>query len=88
MNGTKESLSAIHCSAGCSLGARKKMPHRPYTTEGTAASNSIRIVTGPRMRSGHSSVTYKAVATATGTPMINASPEVMRVPTTSGSAPN
>ncbi len=64
------------------------MPHSPYTTEGTAASSSIRIVIGPRTRRGESSVTYTAVATATGTPIKSASTEVISVPTSSGSAPN
>ena len=56
MNGTTDRRSATHCSAPCSLGARKKMPHSPYTTDGTAASTSTTTVSGVRMRVGHSSV--------------------------------
>src|SRR4051794_25140216 len=63
-------------------------PQRPYTTEGTAASSSTITVSGPRSRRGQSSVTYSAVATATGTPMTSATADVMSVPTSSGSAPN
>ncbi len=87
MNGTNERRSASHCSAPCSFGARKKIPHSPYTTDGTAASSSTSSVSGARRRSGHSSVAYTAAATATGTPISNASAEVISVPTTSGSAP-
>ena len=45
------------------------------------------MVSGARTRTGASSVTYSAVAIATGTPMTSAITDVMRVPTTSGSAP-
>ena len=45
------------------------------------------IVSGPRARRGQSSVTKSAAAIATGTPMLSATAEVIRVPTTSGNAP-
>ena len=43
---------------------------------------------GPRRRRGHSSVRNRAVATATGTPMISAMADETIVPKSSGHAPN
>ncbi len=63
-----------------------KKPHRPYTTEGTAASRSTRTESGPRMRRGASSVMYSAVATAIGTPISSAIAAVTSVPTSIGRA--
>src|SRR5450755_1689589 len=80
----KENVLATHFSAGSSLGMRTNTPHRPYTTEGTAASRSTSIDNGPRARSGHSSVRNRAVATAIGTPMISAIAEVTIVPNSKG----
>ena len=84
MYGMNENVFANHCSAGWIFGASTKIPHSPYTTDGTAASRSTRIVSTPRARRGHSSVTNRAVETATGTPMISAIAEVISVPTSSG----
>ena len=58
-------------------------PHSPYTTDGTAASRSTRIVAGARSARGHSSLMNSALAIATGTPITSASAEVINVPTTS-----
>ena len=79
-----ENVLAKDCSTGSSLGASTNTPQRPYTTEGTAASRSIRIVSGPRSRRGHSSVTNSEPASAIGRPMISARIEVTRVPNSSG----
>ena len=79
-----ENVLANHFSAPSSLGARKKTPHSPYTTEGTAASRSMTPASGPRTRRGHSSVRNSATETATGTPITSATPDVIRVPTSSG----
>ena len=79
-----ENVLANHFSTGSSLGASTNTPHSPHTTDGTAASRSTTIASGPRMRRGHNSVRKSAVAIATGTPSRSAIPEVTSVPTTSG----
>ncbi len=79
-----ENVFAIHFSKPWSFGASTNTPHRPYTTDGTAASRSTSIPIGPRARRGHSSVMNSAAATATGTPIISAIVEVISVPTSNG----
>ena len=83
IQGMNENVLANHFSAGSSLGASTNTPQSPYTTDGTAASRSTRIVSGPRRRRGHSSLMYRAVPTATGTPRISAMIDVTIVPNSS-----
>ena len=68
-------------------GTSTRIPIRPYTTDGTAASSRT---TGSRMRLSHAganSTMKTAVKTLNTRPMTTAPAVVMNVPTSSGSAP-
>ena len=64
-----------------------KIPHSPRITLGTAASNSIKIVSGCRTHWGASSVRYTAVPMLSGTAISSAINEETSVPKMNGSAP-
>src|SRR5206468_11960462 len=64
------------------------MPHRPNTTDGTAASRSITEPAGRRHRIGAKSVRYKAMPTLTGTAMTSPMAELSTVPQMKARAPN
>jgi len=84
---TRPAVSAIVRSIGLRNGTRTSRPHRPQTTEGTAASRSTVIATGPEIRRGRISVTSRAIPRAIGTAMSRAIALVRRVPKMKGSAP-
>ena len=69
-----------------SQGSRMKMPQRPYTTLGMAASNSIRKVAGVRIQRGASSDRKMAAPRLTGTDRTSAISDEYRVPKMNGSA--
>ena len=62
------------------IGASVSTPHRPNTTEGTAARRSTRKTTGRRSQRGAYSVTNRAMPTLTGTAKTTATTEEMTVP--------
>ena len=64
------------------------MPHNPRMTLGTAASNSMKMVSGCRIHCGASSVRKTAVAMLRGTAMTRAITEDTSVPKMKGSAQN
>src|SRR6058998_1047166 len=68
-------------------GPRTKIPHSPYTTDGTAASSSTTYVSGIRSHGGESSERKIAMPRLIGTPTRRASAEVTSVPYTNGTAP-
>src|SRR5437667_6090986 len=68
-------------------GPRTKIPHNPYTTDGTAASNSTTYVSGIRSHGGESSERKIAMPRLIGTPNSRASADVTRVPYTNGTDP-
>src|SRR2546428_8021389 len=68
-------------------GPRTKIPHSPYTTDGTAASSSTTYVSGIRSQGGESSERKIAMPRLIGTPNRRASAEVTSVPYTNGTAP-
>src|SRR6058998_1540494 len=68
-------------------GPRTKIPHNPYTTDGTAASSSTTYVSGIRSHGGESSERKIAMPRLIGTPNRRASAEVTSVPYTNGTAP-
>ena len=55
-NGVQPSVAWTAGTTCRSNGIRTKIPQRPYTTLGIAASNSTRVPTGPRNHSGANSV--------------------------------
>src|SRR2546426_3658526 len=68
-------------------GPRTKIPHNPYTTDGTAASSSTTYVSGIRSHGGESSERKMAMPRLIGTPNRRASADVTSVPYTNGTAP-
>src|SRR5439155_9986524 len=68
-------------------GPRTKIPHSPYTTDGTAASSSTTYVSGIRSHGGESSERKIAMPMLIGTPNSRASAEVTSVPYTNRTAP-
>ena len=58
------------------IGTRTKMAQRPYTTDGMAASNSVRKATMPRKGLGQISITKTATQRARGTAMQSARKDV------------
>ena len=80
--------SGIHPSPECSHGSTwvrstgpsTRMPHRPMSTLGTAASVSTSAVTGAWMARGASSVRKSAIPIASGVATRSAKNDVMTVP--------
>src|SRR3989442_9891790 len=68
-------------------GPRTKIPHNPYTTDGTAASSSTTYGSGIRSHGGESSERKLAMTRLIGTPNKRASADVTSVPYTNGTAP-
>ena len=63
-----------------SIGPSTRIPHRPMTTLGIAASVSTSAVTGPRSQRGASSVRKSAIAMASGVAIASAASDVTTVP--------
>ena len=65
-----------------------RMPHRPSTTLGIAASSSTSMPTGVRRRRGASSLRKRPIASDSGTARTSAKNEVTAVPQIRSAAPN
>ena len=63
------------------------MAHRPYTTDGIAASSSVKNAIGPRSGIGQMSSTKIATASDSGTAIAVARTDVTSVPKINGNAP-
>jgi len=72
--------SEIHSSTGFAAGTRTTTPHRPNTTDGTAASRSITAAMGPPAQRGRNTVVARATPMPRGTATIIASALVATVP--------
>src|SRR5262245_44028692 len=68
-------------------GTRTKMPQRPYTIDGIAASSSVRNTSGWRSRGGHNSAMNTAIPSAMGVAITSARTDEYSVPQMNGSAP-
>src|SRR5207245_9011427 len=68
-------------------GPRTKIPHNPYTTDGTAASSSTTYVSGIRSHGGESSERKMAMPRLIGTANRRTSVDVTSVPYTNRTAP-
>ena len=87
--------SGMKPNALCSQGLRSlkqkgrstKIPHRPITTEGTAANMSISEPIGPRIVGGAISERKSAIAIESGAAISSPPNDVTRVPTTNQRAP-
>src|SRR5262249_7546529 len=75
-------------SSDRTAGTSTKMPHRPYTIDGLAASSSVRNTSGWRRGGGHSSAMNTAMPSAIGVAMSSATTDEYSVPQMNGSAPN
>ena len=84
----KPRWAIIHGST-CSLrnGPRMRIPQRPSTTLGMAASSSTIVPTGVRSTRGASSLRKSPMAIATGTAMSSATSAVTSVPKIRSAAP-
>jgi hypothetical protein len=88
-NGTKpKALASAGSTCRATHGAITRIPQRPTTTLGTAASISISVPTGPRIARGASSERKSPIAIESGVARITAANEVISVPRTNWSAPN
>ena len=76
------------CTCCASNGASTKIPHRPTTTDGTAASMSISVPIGPRIDGGASSLRKRPIAIESGAEIRIAPNDVMTVPMIRSRAPN
>ncbi len=73
-------VSAMFWYRPWTAGAKTRIPHRPYTTDGTAARRSITETTGRRRRRGTDSTVNSAMPMLTGTARISAISDDSSVP--------
>ena len=64
--GNPRSAWGVIVSSQRTAGTNTKMPQRPYTIDGIAASSSVRKTSGCRRRAGQSSAMEIAMPSATG----------------------
>src|SRR5690625_663497 len=83
-SGTNPRWSPKKSHAGCNRGKSHNAPHKPYTTEGIAASKSIRYDSVPCRRRGVKWLKNSATPTDTGTEIIRAISAARTVPKASG----
>lgn len=76
----------LSCSAR-TMGTSTKMPQRPYTMEGIAASSSVRKMSGERSQNGQMSDRNTAMPIATGVEIASARIDEYNVPQMNGKAP-